>query len=175
MLSVDIWEYSYHMIVWSSFFWQLWLIGCAGCTVLGHFWKTHLCENFGQQFFSMPRYVVNPSCLKSGKRIANIQYNLQNEANNFFTVKTTHFLLQLLRHDNVLELYLIFRSQSQSSDFFHFLSLFQLLFMTYQYTFFALSFYFAVFSLFFKFSLLPELFFGQSRRGKVIIKKLIIL
>jgi len=32
------------------FFWQLWLVGCAGCKVFGCFWQTNLCKNFGQQF-----------------------------------------------------------------------------------------------------------------------------
>ncbi len=31
---------------------QLWLVGCAGCTVFGCFWQTNLCKNFGQQFLS---------------------------------------------------------------------------------------------------------------------------
>jgi len=33
-------------------FLQLWLVGCAGCTVFGCFWQTNLCKKFGQQFFS---------------------------------------------------------------------------------------------------------------------------
>jgi hypothetical protein len=37
-------------------FWQLWPVGCAGCTDLGCFW---LGKKFGQQFFSGPRYIVN--------------------------------------------------------------------------------------------------------------------
>ncbi len=40
-------------------FWQLWPVGCAGCTVFGCFWQTSLSWNFGQQFFSGPRYIVN--------------------------------------------------------------------------------------------------------------------
>ena len=55
-------------------FWQLWPIGCAGCTVFGRFWQTKLCDNFGQQFFSRPRYVVNSYCLMSSKLTANLQY-----------------------------------------------------------------------------------------------------
>ncbi len=50
----------YNMFFWSSFFWQLWLVGSAGCTVFGCLWQTSLCGNFGQQFFSGPRYIVNP-------------------------------------------------------------------------------------------------------------------
>jgi len=33
------------------FFWQLWLVGCTGCTVFGCLWQTSLCWIFGQQFF----------------------------------------------------------------------------------------------------------------------------
>ncbi len=47
------------------FFWQLWPVGCAGCTDLGCFWQTTLVRNLGSNFFSGPRYVVNPYCLLS--------------------------------------------------------------------------------------------------------------
>ncbi len=46
-------------VFWSSFF------GSIGCTDFGCFWQTSLCTNFGQQFFSGPRYVVNSYCLLS--------------------------------------------------------------------------------------------------------------
>ena len=40
----------------------------------GHFfWQTNLCESFGQQFFTRPRYVVNSSCLVSDKLQVNIK------------------------------------------------------------------------------------------------------
>ena len=64
----------YHMFFWSSFFWQLWPVGCAGCTVFGCLWQTSLCWNFGQQFFRGPRYVVNSYCLLSDELQKNIQY-----------------------------------------------------------------------------------------------------
>ncbi len=47
----------------SSFFWQLWPVGCAGCTVFGCFWQfgRQLCVGIlGSNFFSGPRYIVNP-------------------------------------------------------------------------------------------------------------------
>ncbi len=31
-----------NMFVLNSFFWQLWLVGCAGCTVFCCFWQTNL-------------------------------------------------------------------------------------------------------------------------------------
>jgi len=34
------------------FFWQLWPVGCAGCTVFGCLWQTSLCWNFGHNFFA---------------------------------------------------------------------------------------------------------------------------
>ncbi len=69
---------SYHMFFWSSFFWQLWQVGCAGCTVFGCLWQTSLCWNFGQQFFRGPRYVVNAYCLLSDELQKNIRYLSRN-------------------------------------------------------------------------------------------------
>jgi len=46
---------------------QLWPVGCAGYTVFGCFWQTSLCWNFGQQFFSGPRYIVNPQLPAVGR------------------------------------------------------------------------------------------------------------
>jgi len=46
----------------------------AGCTVFGCIWQTNLCKNFWQQFFSGPRYVVNPYCLLSDELRMNLQY-----------------------------------------------------------------------------------------------------
>ena len=48
-------------------FWQLWPVGCAGCTVFGCLWQTSLCWNFGQQFFRGPRYIVNPQLPAVGR------------------------------------------------------------------------------------------------------------
>jgi len=31
---------------------QLWLVGCAGCTVFGCLWQTSLCRNFGSNFLA---------------------------------------------------------------------------------------------------------------------------
>jgi len=32
-------------------FWQLWPVGCTGCTDLGCFWQTTLVRNLGSNFF----------------------------------------------------------------------------------------------------------------------------
>jgi len=64
------------------FFWQLWLVGCAGCTVFGCFWQTNLCTNFGQQFFSGPRYLVNPYCLLLDK----LRMNIRNLSRVIFSI-----------------------------------------------------------------------------------------
>jgi len=71
----------YNMFFWRSFFWQLWLVGCAGCTVFGCFWQTNLCTNFGQQFFSGPRYVVNTYCLLSDELRMNKRYQTKTNKN----------------------------------------------------------------------------------------------
>jgi len=34
-----------------GFFWQLWLVGCAGCTSFGCFWQTNLVKILGSNFF----------------------------------------------------------------------------------------------------------------------------
>ncbi len=39
-------------VFWSSFFWQLWPVGCAGCTDLGCFWQTNLVRNLGSNFLA---------------------------------------------------------------------------------------------------------------------------
>jgi len=52
-------------VFWKFVFWQLWLVGCAGCTAFGCFRQTNLRKKCGQQFFSGPRYVVNPYCILS--------------------------------------------------------------------------------------------------------------
>jgi len=31
-------------------FWQLWLVGCAGCTAFGSFWQTNLVRILGSNF-----------------------------------------------------------------------------------------------------------------------------
>ncbi len=33
-------------------FWQLWPVGCAGCTDLGCFWQTNLVRNLGSNFLA---------------------------------------------------------------------------------------------------------------------------
>jgi len=48
-------------------------VGCAGCTDLGCFWQMTLVRNLGSNFFSGPRYVVNPYCLLSDKLKTNIR------------------------------------------------------------------------------------------------------
>jgi hypothetical protein len=57
------------------FFGSFGKLACAGCTVLGCLWQTSLCRNFGQQFFSGPRYGVNFYCLLSDKLRINIKLN----------------------------------------------------------------------------------------------------
>ena len=48
-------------------FWQHLPVGSAGCTDFGCFWQTSLCTNFGQQFFSGPRYIVKPQLPAGGR------------------------------------------------------------------------------------------------------------
>ncbi len=53
----------------------LWPVGCAGCTDFGCFWQTNLVRHLGSNFFSGPRYLVNPYCLLSDKLKTNIQFH----------------------------------------------------------------------------------------------------
>jgi len=34
------------------FFWQIWLVGCAGCTAFGCFWQTNLVRILGSNFLA---------------------------------------------------------------------------------------------------------------------------
>ncbi len=50
ILSRCLW-FLFHVFFLSSFFWQLWSVGCAGYTDLGCFWQMHLVRNLGSNFF----------------------------------------------------------------------------------------------------------------------------
>jgi hypothetical protein len=73
---LDIYSTLYLPYVFLKFvFWQLWLVGCAGCTAFGCFWQTNLVRILGSNFFCGPRYVVNLHCLLSDKLRTNNLYS----------------------------------------------------------------------------------------------------
>lgn len=58
--------YTYFLFFLSLFFWQLWPVCCVAFTVFDHFWKSNLCENFGQYFFIYQvKVFINESLYKS--------------------------------------------------------------------------------------------------------------